>query len=200
MAISRSPEYKAWYAAKHRCTNPNNKYWNHYGGRGIKMCPEWQENFAAFLAHIGPKPHPKLTLDRIDNDKGYEPGNVQWATMSHQHLNKRPSNRRYDLSGLKFGRLTAIEPLPRIAKRCTKWRCVCDCGTIIVTDIGKLRNGHTRSCGCLHRDMMLSRWRGTTPDWERRRTVTRCPVPAWDDPNRLIPTASPPPTPVPPTD
>lgn len=63
-----------------------------YGGRGIKVCDEWQHDFPAFLAYIGPKPTPKHTIDRIDNAKGYEPGNVRWATREEQNRN-RSSNR-----------------------------------------------------------------------------------------------------------
>ncbi len=87
---SRKPaEWKAWWNALQRCTNPNDPNWDNYGGRGIRMCEEWRESFAAFYEHIGPKPHPRLTLERVDNDRGYEPGNVRWATRSEQSRNQR---------------------------------------------------------------------------------------------------------------
>ena len=54
------------------------------------MCPEWAKSFMAFFSHIGPKPSPGLTLDRIDNEKGYEPGNVRWATREQQTRNRGP--------------------------------------------------------------------------------------------------------------
>jgi len=86
-----TPEYLAWENAKDRTTNPNDPAWRHYGGRGITMADEWLHDFAAFFAHIGPKPDPSLTLDRIDNDRGYEPGNVRWATRVQQRANRRDS-------------------------------------------------------------------------------------------------------------
>lgn len=85
----RHPEYTAWCSAKQRCTNPRNPAWRDYGGRGIRMTPEWVDSFAAFIAHIGPKPSPEYTLDRIDNDGHYEPGNVRWTTRKEQTRNRR---------------------------------------------------------------------------------------------------------------
>jgi hypothetical protein len=87
----RSRENAAWSAAKQRCTNPNNPAYHRYGGRGIKMCEEWLNDFAAFLAHIGPCA-PGLSLDRKDNNRGYEPGNVHWATREEQTANRKKSN------------------------------------------------------------------------------------------------------------
>jgi hypothetical protein len=74
-----------------RCIYPSQKGFRHYGGRGIRVCDEWTgpDGFERFLAHIGPKPSPELSIDRIDNDGNYEPGNVRWATASEQQRNKR---------------------------------------------------------------------------------------------------------------
>lgn len=85
---SRSREYTSWEAAKRRCFDPDNHAYASYGGRGIQMCEEWRNDFGAFYAHIGPRLDGH-TLDRIDNDKGYEPGNVRWATPATQANNKR---------------------------------------------------------------------------------------------------------------
>ena len=82
-------EYRAWVSMKHRCTNPNNAAWPRYGGRGITMCEEWVTSFEAFFAHIGPAPTEQHTVDRINNDRGYEPGNVRWATRKEQSNNIR---------------------------------------------------------------------------------------------------------------
>lgn len=87
---SGTSEYSAWLAMRKRCNDPNNKAYRNYGARGIKVCAEWQDDFEAFLAHVGPKPSPDLSIDRIDNDKGYEPGNVRWADRSTQSRNRRP--------------------------------------------------------------------------------------------------------------
>lgn len=74
--------------AKQRCYNPKNPKYEHYGGRGIKMCDKWLHDFAAFLADVGPAPKGK-TLDRKDVDGDYEPGNVRWATHLVQGRNTR---------------------------------------------------------------------------------------------------------------
>lgn len=76
---------------KRRCSEPKHVGWALYGGRGIRVCPEWMASFDAFYAHIGPKPSPRHSVDRIDNSRGYEPGNVRWATPKEQSRNRRPS-------------------------------------------------------------------------------------------------------------
>lgn len=88
--MAGKPEYNAWLKMRKRCSNPNDKAYRNYGARGIRVCPEWEANFEAFFAHVGPKPSPELSIDRIDNDRGYEPGNVRWADRSTQSRNRRP--------------------------------------------------------------------------------------------------------------
>jgi len=87
--MRRTPEYKAWSEAKQRCHNPNNDKFEWYGARGISVCDEWRDDFMAFYAHIGPKPSGRHQIDRIDNDKNYEPGNVRWATGKSNMMNRR---------------------------------------------------------------------------------------------------------------
>lgn len=81
-------EYRAWANAKARCYNINDRNYKYYGERGIKMHPDWLDSFSAFMQHIGRKPSPELTLDRIDNNKGYEPGNVRWIDRKTQQSNR----------------------------------------------------------------------------------------------------------------
>jgi hypothetical protein len=93
--LSRSPEYAAYYDAKNRCTSPKNEYWKDYGGRGIKFL---FTSFAQFISEIGPRPE-GLTLDRINNEGNYEPGNIRWATPKQQAQNSRPKRKRNVESG-----------------------------------------------------------------------------------------------------
>lgn len=83
------PEYNTWSGIIQRCENPKVAAFKDYGGRGVRICAEWRHDFAAFLAHVGPKPSRGHSLDRIDNARGYEPGNVRWATMREQTRNTR---------------------------------------------------------------------------------------------------------------
>ncbi len=84
-----NPEFAAWSAMKARCLNPKHPAYQSYGGRGITVAPEWVHDFKAFLAHVGKRPGPTYSLDRINSDGNYEPGNVRWASLSEQNRNKR---------------------------------------------------------------------------------------------------------------
>jgi hypothetical protein len=86
-----SPEYLAWRAMIQRCENKNTKHYKRYGGRNIKIYPPWRESFENFLSDNGFKPSPKHSLDRINNDGNYEPGNCRWATLQEQQRNKKNS-------------------------------------------------------------------------------------------------------------
>jgi hypothetical protein len=91
----QTPEYRAWCGAIKRCHNPKNDSWEHYGGRGIIVCDRWRfgttqkTGYQCFLENVGRKPTAKHSLDRINNDGNYEPGNCRWATPDVQMSNRR---------------------------------------------------------------------------------------------------------------
>lgn len=87
-AQSRSPEYMTWLGIIARCTNPKNKDFKRYGQRGIGICAQWRNDFTLFLQEIGKKPGPHYQIDRINNSRGYEPGNVRWVTHIGQQRNR----------------------------------------------------------------------------------------------------------------
>jgi hypothetical protein len=92
--MSKSVEYRTYQAARTRCTNPKQKQFKYWGGRGIEFR---FTSFEQFYETLGPRPGAIYSIDRINNDGHYEPGNVQWVTMDKQAKNKRPRNRRYDI-------------------------------------------------------------------------------------------------------
>lgn len=104
----KRPEYKAWEQMRNRCVDASHKQWRWYGGKGIKVHPEWERDFEAFLAHVGPRPSNKHSLDRIQSGGNYEPGNVRWATWTEQARN-RSSNRIVEFSGKSMTMIEAAE-------------------------------------------------------------------------------------------
>ena len=79
--------YQVWANMKDRCLNGNNHFYDRYGGRGIEICDRWKTSFGNFVNDMGIKPDDK-SIDRIDNDKGYEPFNCRWATTKEQGFNR----------------------------------------------------------------------------------------------------------------
>jgi hypothetical protein len=100
--MSYSPEYRAWGDMRRRCVDVNFPEYKNYGGRGISVCPEWQ-TFEQFFFDMGTRPSDRHSLDRINNDGNYEPGNCRWASRSQQVSNKTSS-----LIVEAFGRRAAL--------------------------------------------------------------------------------------------
>ena len=95
---SRSPVYETWCNMISRCESENRPDFEHYGGRGISVCPRWRRSFECFLEDMGERPFPRASLDRIDVNGNYEPGNVRWVTQKEQARNKR-NNHLLSISG-----------------------------------------------------------------------------------------------------
>lgn len=93
----RTRTYSIWCAMRSRCNNPNVPCYSRYGGRGIVVCERWNTDFIYFLEDMGEAPD-GMSIDRIDNDKGYCPENCRWATTKEQSRNTR-QNRFIEFNG-----------------------------------------------------------------------------------------------------
>lgn len=120
-----TPLYRAWQAICARCLSSTHAAYRHYGGRGITVHEPWQTSFVEFRdyveEHLGDKPSQAHSLDRIDNEKGYVPGNLRWATASQQVRNRRDYARRWQLDGKEHTLAEWAEiydcPLDRLVRR-----------------------------------------------------------------------------------
>lgn len=106
-----SPEYFVWRSMNQRCTNPKDRSWRNYGGRGIRVCERWS-SFEAFISDMGRRPTAKHQIDRIDNDGDYCPENCQWVTCrennSHRRISIRIVWRGQEMCLAEVSRLTGV--------------------------------------------------------------------------------------------
>jgi hypothetical protein len=96
------PEYAIWCRMIQRCYNPKCDSFPWYGALGIIVCQEWRDSFDAFLVHVGLRPSDKHTIDRIDNSRGYEVGNVRWATRE-ENMNNTSRSKKLTYGGMTMG-------------------------------------------------------------------------------------------------
>lgn len=119
--LNRTPEHRAWISMRRRCYDKNHIGYKYWGGRGITVCGEWKDDFLSFLNYVGKKPDDSYSIDRINNDGNYEPGNVRWATHAEQAINRRSYCRMFDFDGSKFS-LTDLSKKFDIQRDCLRYR------------------------------------------------------------------------------
>lgn len=108
--LAHSNIHYEWEGMKQRCYNPDNISYKNYGNRGIKVCDEWINSFKAFYDYVSALPHfgeQGRSLDRIDNEGDYEPGNVRWATRQEQASNRRTNKDYWDKPHKQKGEMKA---------------------------------------------------------------------------------------------
>ena len=118
-------EYNAWRAMVARCERPHHPAFKNYGGRGIRVCARWRKSYENFLADMGPRPSPRHSLDRKNNDRGYSPSNCRWAIDGTQRRNKR-TNRMVTIGRRKMPlvdacRLRGLDPQIVYQRLCNGW-------------------------------------------------------------------------------
>jgi len=117
---SRRPEYAIFRGLINRCENPKVRSYPIYGGRGIRVAPEWRTNFAAFFEHVGLRPSPAHSIERVDVNGHYEPGNVVWATPVEQANNTRRT-RYVTYRGKRMSLCNAVRAAGSVIHREAAW-------------------------------------------------------------------------------
>lgn len=118
---SKRPLWSIYKGIVQRCTNKKSKAYPRYGGRGIKICDEWLNDYFAFERHVGDRPSPIYSIDRIDNNGDYEPGNVRWATQKEQVHNSSIVATKYMFNG-SMCRIREIAKELGISEWLLRWR------------------------------------------------------------------------------
>lgn len=141
--MSKHPAYWVWRSMRDRCRLPSHHAWANYGGRGIKVCPQWDASFEAFWADMGPTYQRGLSLDRIDVNRGYCPENCRWVAFKTQNNNRR-SNRYVDTP---WGLMTVAEAAERsgIPKTTLTYRLDHGCPQAHLFDAPDVTNRFTTS-------------------------------------------------------
>lgn len=121
--MAETSEFRIWSQMLGRCQNPKNNVFKYYGGRGIKVCERWK-TFSLFLSDMGKRPS-GLSLDRINNDGDYEPGNCRWATRKEQSRNSRKA-RILTVNGVskcisEWSEVSGINPYAIVARKRLGW-------------------------------------------------------------------------------
>lgn len=119
--MNGTPEHRAWSLMKSRCHNQRHPRYKDWGGKGITVCKEWRGDFMAFFMHLGRRPSPQHSIDRIDGSRGYEPGNVRWATKQEQSEN-RPSFVRHITFDGETKTISGWSRTYGINRECLKYR------------------------------------------------------------------------------
>lgn len=119
--MARTKTYRSWAGAKARCRNKKNTNYPHYGGRGIDMCERWAESFEAFLSDMGKCPD-GMSIERIDTNGNYEPGNCKWVPISEQCMNTRVAM-RWVVKGLRFQSRAEAAKHFNVSDSAISWWC-----------------------------------------------------------------------------
>lgn len=144
--------HRIWRNMINRCENPRVPSYQRYGARGIRVCDRWRKNFADFFVDVGPRPSPQHSIDRIDTNGHYEPGNVRWATTIEQAQNRR-TNKTLTLNGetlciAEWARRTGISGSCLIARNAAGWT---DERALTTPSKGRKRRPPVEAADCVRR-------------------------------------------------
>ncbi len=106
--LRQTPEYGVWHRMRQRCHDSTTDKFEYYGGRGIRVCARWRTSFTAFIADMGRRPSARHSLDRIDNEGNYEPGNCRWVPWEVQRRNRRDVTLYFGRLLVDWAKLTGI--------------------------------------------------------------------------------------------